>query len=70
MRIEKREVTLIEKDTLLDMLLFEQALAERYQQLGEKAERKEVCAAFLAMADELQREVEKLKRYFQKPPKM
>ena len=70
MRLEKREVTLNEKDTLLDMLLFEQSLAERCRKWGEKVERKEARAAFLAMGDELQKEVESLKRYFQKTPKM
>ncbi len=70
MRLEKREVTLNEKDTLLDMLLFEQGLAERYRKMGEKTERKEARAAFLAMAEELQKEIESLKRYLQKTPKM
>ncbi|MBQ4268150.1 MAG: hypothetical protein IJB97_00705 [Clostridia bacterium] len=41
MKLEKREITLNEKDTLTDMLLMERALLSAYAQACGEAERKE-----------------------------
>jgi len=41
MKIEKREITLNERDTLKDMLFFEKGLLREYASAIEKAERKE-----------------------------
>ncbi len=41
MKIEKREITLNERDTLKDMLFFEKGLLREYASSMEKAERKE-----------------------------
>lgn len=41
MKIEKREITLNERDTLKDMLFFEKGLLREYVSSMEKAERKE-----------------------------
>ena len=41
MKIEKREITLNERDTLKDMLFFEKGLLREYASAVEKAERKE-----------------------------
>ena len=41
MKIEKREITLNERDTLKDMLFFEKGLMREYSFAIERAERKE-----------------------------
>jgi ferritin-like metal-binding protein YciE len=70
MRLEKREVTLNEKDALLDMIFFEEALQEKYRSSAEKVEGKEMRATLLNHADQLEEKIEKLKQLFKKPPKM
>ncbi len=44
MKLEKREITLNEADSLRDMLVFEKVLLHAYVLRSEKAERKEVRA--------------------------
>ena len=70
MRIEKRDVTLNEKDTLLDMLVFEKSLAAEYRRFAEQAERKEERVALYAAADGLENTLGQLKAFLRKPPKM
>lgn len=70
MRLEKREVTLNEKDTLLDMALFEECLQERYRQAADCAESKEEKCVLTQMADELGERIGKLYELLQREPKM
>lgn len=70
MKLEKREITLNEKDTLFDMLFFERSLAREYRRVVETQTRKEARALLQANADELRRPVKKLEEFLAKPPKM
>ena len=70
MRLEKRDVTLNEKDTLLDMALFEECLQERYRQAADCAESKEEKCVLTQMADELGERIGKLYELLQREPKM
>lgn len=57
MKLEKREITLNEADSLKDMLYMEKNLLCRYGELMEKAERKEVRAELLRLMKETGEEV-------------
>ena len=70
MKLEKREVALNEKDSILDMLLFEEHLQERYRRAAAKATRKEENSVLEKAADELQENIEKLRLLLKKTPKM
>ncbi len=70
MKLEKREITLNEKDTLFDMLFFERNLAREYRRAMETQTRKEARALLQTNADELRRPVKKLEEFLEKPPKM
>lgn len=70
MRLEKREVTLNEKDTLLDMLFFEQGLAKSYRRAAKETDRKEERETLLARADDSADKIRRLRSYLELPPKM
>ena len=70
MKLEKREVTLNEKDTLLDMIFFETNLALAYRRAAENVEEKETRATLLRHAEELKEKIERLEELYLKPPKM
>ena len=70
MKLEKREVTLNEKDTLRDMIFFEQNLSEKYRILAECVETKEEKSVLLRHAEELGERIERLQKLLKKPPKM
>lgn len=70
MRLEKREVTLNEKDTLLDMIFFEQSLARAYRRAANEAERKEEREVLLLHADSAAEKIRRLRAYLEKAPKM
>lgn len=70
MKLEKREVTLNEKDTLRDMIFFEQNLSEKYRILAECVETKEEKSVLLRQAEELGERIERLQKLLKKPPKM
>ncbi len=70
MKLEKREVTLNEKDTLLDMALFEEHLRERYRSAAEHAETKEEQSVLAQMAEELNERIRKIYALRQRVPKM
>ena len=70
MKLEKREITLNEKDTLFDMLFFERNLAREYRRAMETQTRKEARFLLQTNADELRSPVKKLEEFLEKPPKM
>ena len=70
MRLEKREVTLNEKDTLLDMMFFEQALQKKYREFAEKTQGKEVRCTLLEHAQVLDEKISRLQKLLEKVPKM
>lgn len=70
MRLEKREVTLNEKDTLSDMLFFENNLARAYRDAAEKTDRKEERCTLLEHAEGLEESINKLQMLLEKAPKM
>ena len=70
MRLEKREVTLNEKDALLDMIFFEQSLAGVYRRAARGAERKEERGLFLLHADSAAEKIRRLRVYLERSPKM
>ena len=70
MKLEKREVTLNEKDTLQDMVFFEENLQTAYRSYSENAATKEGRALLLRHAEELTGKIERLRQLLAKPPKM
>lgn len=70
MRLEKREVTLNEKDTLSDMLFFENNLARAYRDAAEKTDKKEERCTLLEHAERLEESINKLRMLLEKAPKM
>ena len=70
MKLEKREVALNEKDTLLDMALFEQHLQERYRRAAENAQTKEEKAVLSQMAQQLDERIRTLYTLRQREVKM
>ncbi len=70
MRLEKREVTLNEKDTLSDMLFFENNLARAYRDAAEKTDGKEERCTLLEHAEGLEESINKLRMLLEKAPKM
>ena len=70
MKLEKREVTLNEKDTLRDMIFFEQNLAAAYQAAADAADTKEEKSVMLRHAEELEERIENLQKLLEKPPKI
>ena len=70
MKLEKREVALNEKDTLLDMALFEQYLQERYRRAAENAQTKEEKSVLSQMAQQLDERIRTLYALRQREAKM
>ena len=70
MKLEKREVTLNEKDTLSDMLFFERSLAAVYRGAAGGMDRKEERALLCEHEQGLQEVIERLEEALQKTPKM
>ena len=70
MKLEKREVTLNEKDSILDMLFFEENLQQEYLVVAEQIESKELRCALLRHAEELSEKLECLRGWLVKTPKM
>jgi hypothetical protein len=70
MKLEKREVALNEKDSILDMLLFEEHLQASYRRIAEKSVRKEENSVLIKAADELNEKLEMLRRLLKRTPKM
>lgn len=70
MKLEKREVTLNEKDTLRDMIFFEQNLASAYQTAADAADTKEEKSVMLRHAEELEERIGRLQKLLEKPPKI
>lgn len=70
MKLEKREVTLNEKDTLLDMALFEEYLQVCYRRAVESAESKEEKCVLTQMAEELGERIERLYALRKREPRM
>ena len=70
MKLEKREVTLNEKDSILDMLFFEENLQQEYSVIAEKIEGKELRCALLRHAKDLDEKLERLRGWLVKTPKM
>ena len=70
MKLEKREVTLNEKDTLSDMLFFERSLAAVYHEAACGMAAKEARALLCEHEMSLQEVIERLEEALQKAPKM
>ena len=70
MRLEKREVTLNEKDTLRDMIFFEESLMLVYQESASAVEGKEIKCVLEQHAEDLKEKLERLTKLLNKPPKM
>jgi hypothetical protein len=70
MKLEKREITLNEKETLTDMLFFEEYLAAAYRTAAEKVDAKEARCLLLEHAKELEKYIRCLQEGLQKTPKM
>ena len=70
MKLEKREVTLNEKDTLSDMLFFERSLAAAYREAVGGVDRKEERALLCEHETALQTVMERLEEALRKEPKM
>ena len=70
MKLEKREVTLNEKDTLFDMLFFERSLAAVYRGAAGGMDRKEERALLCEHEQGLLEVIERLEEALRKTPKM
>ena len=70
MRLEKREVTLNEKDTLRDMIFFEESLMQVYQTSAAAVEGKESKCVLEQHAEALKEKLDRLTKLLNKPPKM
>ena len=57
MKLEKREITLNEADSIKDMYFYEQGLQLRYEEAIENAERKEVQGVLTRLLQEVKQEV-------------
>ncbi len=62
MKLEKREITLNEKDSLLDMLFFETALLSAYQKAAQSADRVEEAGELARLSKEVEKEVRLLEK--------
>ena len=58
MKLEKREITLNEADSLLDMLYLEERLLNVYSKGAKKAFRKELVGEFSRLLEETRKECE------------
>ena len=66
MKLQKREITLNEADSLRDMLYFEEHLSKKYLDGARNAERKETESEFSQMHTELNKTMEDLKESLEK----
>ena len=57
MKLEKREITLNEADSLRDLLYFEKGLHHEYVKGAQSANRKETEREFLRLQNEVQEEI-------------
>ena len=57
MKLEKREITLNEADSIKDMYFYEKSLQMSYEQALENAERKEVQGEVARLLEEVKKEV-------------
>lgn len=62
MKLEKREITLNEKDSLLDMLFFETALLSVYKNAEKNADSVEAAGEFARLCKEVEKEVRFLEK--------
>ncbi len=70
MKLEKREVTLNEKDTLSDMLFFEKSLAIAYREAACAVDTKEARALLSESEEGLKEVMGRLEEMLKKTPKM
>lgn len=70
MKLEKREVTLNEKDTLSDMLFFERGLAIAYREAADVVDTKEARALLSESEEGLKEVMGRLEEMLKKTPKM
>ena len=70
MKLEKREITLNEKDSLMDMLFFEENLQKKYREFADSIDRKETKCMTVRHADDLDQNIQILKELLKKTPKM
>ncbi|MBQ8395031.1 MAG: hypothetical protein IJX49_05605 [Clostridia bacterium] len=60
MKLEKREITLNERDSLLDMYFWERSIENEYKQGAKLAERKETELVLTQAAGETAQDVERM----------
>ena len=70
LRLDKRDVTLNEKDSCLDMLVFTKALWAAYEQAEKEAVGKELIAWIEETKNALQAECDEWEKSLQKPPRV
>ena len=66
MKLEKREITLNEKDSLQDARYMQKGLLSAYLQCLEQVERKEVRQYIQQRIDEIRQEAQKLEKQIEK----
>ena len=70
MKLEKREVTLNEKDSILDMIFFEESLQRLYEKCAQENDCREMRCIAAEYAKEVDGKLEELKGLLKKPSKM
>lgn len=58
--LEKREIMLNEKDSIREMILFEEGLLKEYEDAAARAERREVKEFLLAGREEIKEDIQTL----------
>ena len=66
MKLEKREITLNELDSLKDVYYFEKTLLREYENAAKKAERKEAQNEIARLLEEVKGEAESAKKRIEK----
>ncbi len=65
MKLEKREITLNEKDSLQDMFFMEQILLNSYEEGLKQAKRKELHLEMRSRIEDIKREMQGIKKQLQ-----
>ena len=66
MKLEKREITLNEKDSVTDMLYMEKIILQTYESCGTQTEIKEMKGLCKERTDETRAEIQRLEKVIKK----
>ena len=69
MKLEKREITLNETDSLKDMFFWEKFLSGEYKEGAKRAERKETKSELIRLCEEAQADMEFIQERLQRSEK-